>query len=183
MEARGTRRCRKKITASPPSPTKSGPPRTMAERSRISETAKGAGRKRRPEERKATAAAVPAAGAAAPKPPRQPVGKTPQREVPPIPRRERSAEKPDPEGGVLHEHRRTGDAGPPELAAYDLDEGKSRHPAQEKERDRVLVLVEERPRASARDGTDRRVHRLPGGRPRTEAFAPPWAARDLPRDF
>src|SRR4030065_640228 len=66
MEARGTPACRKKITASPPSPTKSGPPRTMAERSRISETAKGAGRKRRPEERKGTAAAVPAAVAARP---------------------------------------------------------------------------------------------------------------------
>src|SRR3989304_1787275 len=66
MEAMGTSACRKKITASPPSPTKSGPPRTVAERSRISETAKGAGRKRRPEERKATAAALPAPGAAPP---------------------------------------------------------------------------------------------------------------------
>src|SRR3990172_11233614 len=66
MEAMGTSACRKKITASPPSPTKSGPPRTTAERSRISETAKGAGRKRRPEERKTTAAAVPAPVAARP---------------------------------------------------------------------------------------------------------------------
>src|SRR3990170_1171612 len=123
------------------------------------------------------------AGARPPEARRQPVGKTPQREVPPIPRRERAAEKPDPECGVLHERRGAGDAGPPELAAHDLGEGKSRHTAQEKDRDRVLDLVEERPRASARDGTGRRVHRLPGGRQRAEAFAPPWVARYSSRNF
>src|SRR3990172_5825190 len=66
MEAMGTPACRKKITASPPSPTKSGPPRTMGERRKISETAKEEGRKKRPEERRAPAAAVPAAVAARP---------------------------------------------------------------------------------------------------------------------
>ena len=74
----------------------------------------------------------------------EPVREMPDRKEPVVPRGDRAAEQADPQGRVLDEGARTGDARSPDAAPDDLEDRQHGHADEQGDRDGVLDAVRER---------------------------------------
>ena len=92
----------------------------------------------------------------------EPVREMPDRKEPVVPRGDRAAEQPDPQGRVLNESARTGDARSPDAAPDDLEDRQHGHADEKADRNGVLDAGRERRRGTVPRKREfgRRFHRL-----------------------